>query len=66
MWVRSSRSTGEQGSGPPCGEPGASGTRVTTLKAQAVAALVQACLHDNPVACLARYLVPGLPGAVKT
>ena len=47
------------------GEPGASGPRRTQLAAQAVAALTRVCVRDNPVACLVRYLVPGLPGAVR-
>jgi ABC-type transporter Mla subunit MlaD len=47
------------------GEPGATGARLATLETQAVAALTRVCLQDNPVACLARYLVPGLPGAVR-
>jgi len=47
------------------GEPGATGVRLTTLKVQAARALTRTCLHVNPVACLVRYLVPGLPGAVR-
>jgi virulence factor Mce-like protein len=47
------------------GEAGASGARLTRLKAQAVTALVRTCKQDNPLACLARYLVPGLPGSVR-
>jgi phospholipid/cholesterol/gamma-HCH transport system substrate-binding protein len=47
------------------GFSGATGARLTRVKADVVTALVQTCLHDNPLACLVRYLVPGLPGAVR-
>ncbi|MEA2249570.1 MAG: hypothetical protein QOH46_4099, partial [Solirubrobacteraceae bacterium] len=47
------------------GEGGASGARLARLEAQAVTALVRTCRRDNELACLARYLVPGLPGAVR-
>jgi hypothetical protein len=47
------------------GEAGATGPRLARLKAQAVTALVRTCKQDNAIACLARYLVPGLPGAVR-
>ena len=47
------------------GEAGATGSRLAALKLEAVQALTRVCLHDNAVACLARYLVPGLPGAVR-
>lgn len=47
------------------GEPGATGARLATLREQAVAALVRTCREDNALACLARYLVPGLPGSVR-
>ncbi|MEA2125110.1 MAG: phospholipid/cholesterol/gamma-HCH transport system substrate-binding protein [Solirubrobacteraceae bacterium] len=47
------------------GEAGASGARLATLKTQAVTALVRTCRRDNALACLARYLVPGLPGSVR-
>jgi phospholipid/cholesterol/gamma-HCH transport system substrate-binding protein len=33
-------------------------------KAAAATALTQVCLGANPLACLVRYLVPGLPGTV--
>ncbi|MTD44373.1 MCE family protein [Conexibacter sp. W3-3-2] len=33
---------------------------------QVVAALTKVCAEQNPLACLVRYLVPGLPGAVRT
>ncbi|MDX6606675.1 MAG: phospholipid/cholesterol/gamma-HCH transport system substrate-binding protein [Solirubrobacterales bacterium] len=35
-----------------------------TAKTAAVKALTQVCLGSNPLACLVRYLVPGLPGTV--
>jgi hypothetical protein len=35
-----------------------------TAKADAAKALTQACLGSNALACLVRYLVPGLPGTV--
>ncbi len=47
------------------GEAGASGARLRTLKLDAVRALTKACV-TNTVACLVRYLVPGLPGAVRS
>ncbi|MEA2293903.1 MAG: phospholipid/cholesterol/gamma-HCH transport system substrate-binding protein [Solirubrobacteraceae bacterium] len=47
------------------GEPGATGARLAALKAKAVRALVRTCERENQVACLARYLVPGLPGSVR-
>jgi ABC-type transporter Mla subunit MlaD len=36
-----------------------------TLEAQAARALTLTCRHGGLVACLVRYLVPGLPGAVR-
>jgi virulence factor Mce-like protein len=47
------------------GEPDATGASETALAAQAATALVDTCLHGGLVACLVRYLVPGLPGAVR-
>jgi hypothetical protein len=47
------------------GYPGASGAKQTALETQATQALTLTCLHGNPVACLVRYLVPGLPGSVR-
>jgi virulence factor Mce-like protein len=47
------------------GEAGATGARLARLKTQAVTALVRTCRRENRLACLARYLVPGLPGAVR-
>jgi len=35
-----------------------------TAEADAAKALTQVCLASNPLACLVRYLVPGLPGTV--
>ncbi|HEX4107807.1 MAG TPA: MlaD family protein [Solirubrobacteraceae bacterium] len=48
------------------GVPGASGTRLLTLQTQVISALTAVCEHENLVACLVRYLVPGLPGAVAS
>lgn len=48
------------------GEPNASPTQRAVLATKAVKALTNECLHDNPLACLARYLVPGLPGSVRS
>jgi hypothetical protein len=47
------------------GYPSATGAQKTALAAQAVQALTLTCLHGQPVACLVRYLVPGLPGSVR-
>jgi phospholipid/cholesterol/gamma-HCH transport system substrate-binding protein len=47
------------------GEPGASGAAEDKLAAQAVEALVDTCMRGGLVSCLVRYLVPGLPGAVR-
>jgi phospholipid/cholesterol/gamma-HCH transport system substrate-binding protein len=47
------------------GYPSATGAQKATLAAQAVRALTLTCLHGQPVACLVRYLVPGLPGSVR-
>lgn len=47
------------------GEAGASGARLAKLKTEAVTALVRTCRQDNQLACLARFLVPGLPGSVR-
>jgi phospholipid/cholesterol/gamma-HCH transport system substrate-binding protein len=43
---------------------GASGAELQRAKLDSVAALTKVCLKENPVACLVRYLVPGLPGFV--
>jgi phospholipid/cholesterol/gamma-HCH transport system substrate-binding protein len=47
------------------GEPGASPGQRAKLAAQAAEALTLTCLHGQAVACLVRYLVPGLPGSVR-
>jgi hypothetical protein len=47
------------------GFPGATGAQRAALAAKAVTALTNECLTDNQLACLVRYLVPGLPGAVR-
>ena len=47
------------------GAPGASGAELRSLQRKSVRALLKAC-KDNALACLARYLIPGLPGAVRT
>jgi virulence factor Mce-like protein len=46
------------------GAPGAAGTEKAALAAKAVKALVAEC-RQNELACLARFLIPGLPGAVR-
>jgi phospholipid/cholesterol/gamma-HCH transport system substrate-binding protein len=48
------------------GAPGASGAKLARLKRDAVTALVRVCRRENEVACLARYLIPGLPGSVRS
>jgi phospholipid/cholesterol/gamma-HCH transport system substrate-binding protein len=45
---------------------GATGTRLTRVKLGVVEALTATCLHSDPLACLLRYLIPGLPGAVRS
>jgi phospholipid/cholesterol/gamma-HCH transport system substrate-binding protein len=47
------------------GFPSASPARRAALASQAATALTLACLHGQTVACLVRYLVPGLPGSVR-
>lgn len=47
------------------GVPGATGAELRSLKAKSVRALVKAC-RTNAAACLARYLIPGLPGSLRT
>lgn len=42
------------------------GPELARAKRRAVEALTLVCLDGNEAACLARYLVPGLPGAVRT
>lgn len=41
-----------------------SGSQLAREEAQTATALTRVCLHINPFACLVRYEVPGLPGAV--
>lgn len=43
---------------------GTSPSQRAAASTAAVRMLTQVCLKENPVACLARYLVPGLPGVV--
>jgi virulence factor Mce-like protein len=45
------------------GAPSATGAQKAALASQAVQALTLTCLRGGLVACLVRYLVPGLPGA---
>ena len=47
------------------GFPSASGQAKSALAARAAKALALTCLHGQLVACLVRYLVPGLPGSVR-
>lgn len=47
------------------GVPSAGPGQETALAAKAADALTLACLHGRLVACLVRYLVPGLPGSVR-
>jgi hypothetical protein len=42
----------------------ARGAQLARARTESVLALMRVCLHINPVACLVRYLIPGLPGAV--
>lgn len=46
------------------GAPGATGRRLNELSNKVARALTTTC-KSNAVACLVRYLVPGLPGAVR-
>jgi len=48
------------------GVPNATPAQTVALAAQAVHALTLTCLDGGLVACLVRYLVPGLPGAVRS
>jgi virulence factor Mce-like protein len=47
------------------GAPGASGSARARLAAQAALALTLTCRRGQLVACLVRYLIPGLPGGVR-
>ncbi len=42
----------------------ASGATLLRAQTESVLALTRVCLHVNALACLVRYLVPGLPGSV--
>lgn len=46
------------------GMPGARGAQLRRLKRDVSASLEAVCLEQNDAACLARFLVPGLPGAL--
>jgi phospholipid/cholesterol/gamma-HCH transport system substrate-binding protein len=48
------------------GVAGATGAKLATVKTDVVRALVETCRQDNAIACLVRYLIPGLPGAVRS
>lgn len=43
------------------GFPGATGAKRAKVAVDAAAALTQVCLKENPLACLIRFQVPGLP-----
>ncbi|MFL5822353.1 MAG: MlaD family protein [Solirubrobacteraceae bacterium] len=47
------------------GFPSAQGAQRTALATRAAEALRLACLRGGLVACLVRYMVPGLPGSVR-
>jgi phospholipid/cholesterol/gamma-HCH transport system substrate-binding protein len=47
------------------GAAGATGAARLRVAAGVVRALTHTCLRDNELACVARYLVPGLPGGVR-
>jgi phospholipid/cholesterol/gamma-HCH transport system substrate-binding protein len=44
--------------------PNASGAQLALAKSESVLALTRVCEQINPLACLVRYLIPGLPGSV--
>lgn len=46
------------------GFPAAGGASLARAQSESIQALTRVCLHINPLACLVRYLVPGLPGSV--
>ena len=46
-------------------EDGIKGAELARAQRMAIKALTLVCKDGNDVACLTRYLVPGLPGAVK-
>jgi len=43
---------------------GAGGATLARAQSESVRALTRVCLHINPLACIVRYLIPGLPGSV--
>jgi len=48
------------------GLPGAHGAQLVKLRSDVARALTHTCTTENAIACLVRYLVPGLPGAVRS
>jgi virulence factor Mce-like protein len=48
------------------GAPGARGAELVKLRSDVARALTHTCRTENAIACLVRYLVPGLPGAVRS
>ncbi|WP_205699250.1 MlaD family protein [Conexibacter sp. SYSU D00693] len=48
------------------GFPGATGAKRAAVAAAAVRALLHTCQDRNQLACLVRYVVPGLPGVTPT
>jgi hypothetical protein len=48
------------------GVPTATASQRATLDREVVRALESLCLQESDLACLARYLVPGLPGSVRS
>jgi hypothetical protein len=48
------------------GLPGARGAQLVKLRSEVARALTYTCTTENAIACLLRYLVPGLPGAVRS
>jgi phospholipid/cholesterol/gamma-HCH transport system substrate-binding protein len=43
----------------------ARGALLTRAQDESVLALTRVCLRSNPLACLVRYLIPGLPGSIR-
>jgi virulence factor Mce-like protein len=48
------------------GLPGARGAQLVKLRSDLARALTHTCTTENAIACVVRYLVPGLPGAVRS
>jgi phospholipid/cholesterol/gamma-HCH transport system substrate-binding protein len=46
------------------GFPGTSAASLRAAQTDSIRALTDVCRHSNPLACIIRYLVPGLPGSV--